>query len=563
MVLGLSAGRRAPLCSPRPCRYGFTGAGASMLRCVELADACLSIGSAACHHAREVILSRPAAAAGAAAAEAAAPDAGREAMGDVKLSVVYGQTDSLFVVINGVGADHTKAAAVGECLARLVSTTLPSPMRLVSERLLAPFLLVHVNRYAGVCRSGHDEALLIKGVRSEWRREAPVVRRCLRAVVAAILSPGGVESACAVATSHISDLLTHKHPLIDYVMTGGLWRISGEEVDAAADRAVEAGEDGEGQGLIGPHVSLAARQRMRDRGRRHVLGERLGYVLLAGYARQDEAAEDALTALRRGQKADTLLYWERKLKSHLVELLHAAHASPADVHFVLNGPHTHVRRHVGRAVAPLASTTAEGAPADEVEPMVAWTCPRCTLDNATAATTCAACAGPRPHGAAEPTTWACDVCTFINSRQNTTKCAMCNSPRTGKSRRTGGPAVRRLPSLRRQAALDTFLTAAPSSRCGVCGHALDAAAAGSLLCGSCEGLGGLAIMQGYTKSVQALRASERRHAVAWSVCAGCQAGGSSQLVLCENGECEWLYERFAADDSLHAAHADHSRWMSW
>ena len=51
-----------------------------------------------------------------------------------------------------------------------------------------------------------------------------------------------------------------------------------------------------------------------------MLGERLGYVLLAGHRTQDEAAEDPLTAAKGGLQADYDLYWRNKLLRPLSEI---------------------------------------------------------------------------------------------------------------------------------------------------------------------------------------------------------------------------------------------------
>lgn len=63
--------------------YGFTGAGASPLQCVPLADSCLSLGAACCRRAH------------AAVEELAAQNALGD--GSAGCRVVYAQTDSLFV----------------------------------------------------------------------------------------------------------------------------------------------------------------------------------------------------------------------------------------------------------------------------------------------------------------------------------------------------------------------------------------------------------------------------------------------------------------------------------
>jgi hypothetical protein len=47
--------------------------------------------------------------------------------------------------------------------------------------LLRPFLLLHVNRYAGaeLPRAGEPPALHLKGIKAAWRQSAPFLRRLL------------------------------------------------------------------------------------------------------------------------------------------------------------------------------------------------------------------------------------------------------------------------------------------------------------------------------------------------------------------------------------------------
>lgn len=76
--------------------YGFTGAGASPLQCVPLADSCLSLGAACCRRARQAV-------------EALA--AGGLGEGSAGCRVVYAQTDSLFV--HCPAATPAQAVAIG------------------------------------------------------------------------------------------------------------------------------------------------------------------------------------------------------------------------------------------------------------------------------------------------------------------------------------------------------------------------------------------------------------------------------------------------------------------
>ena len=82
------------------------------------------------------------------------------------------------------------------------------------------------------------------------------------------------------ASSCVRRLLAGQVSVHDLVMTGGLWRVTGAEIDDAA----QSGASSAPADIHGPHANLAVRLRRRDGGRRFVLGERIPYVLLAGCA---------------------------------------------------------------------------------------------------------------------------------------------------------------------------------------------------------------------------------------------------------------------------------------
>jgi DNA polymerase elongation subunit (family B) len=60
------------------------------------------------------------------------------------VQVIYAQTDSVFV--HFPSATPAEAVALGQQVAQLVSSQLPPPIELKYERVMAPFLLLHVNR---------------------------------------------------------------------------------------------------------------------------------------------------------------------------------------------------------------------------------------------------------------------------------------------------------------------------------------------------------------------------------------------------------------------------------
>jgi len=58
--------------------------------------------------------------------------------------VIYAQTDSVFV--HFPAASTEEAIGLGQAAAELVTAGLPSPIELKYERVMSPFMLLHVNR---------------------------------------------------------------------------------------------------------------------------------------------------------------------------------------------------------------------------------------------------------------------------------------------------------------------------------------------------------------------------------------------------------------------------------
>jgi hypothetical protein len=61
------------------------------------------------------------------------------------LQVIYAQTDSVF--IHFPSASAAEAVALGQRAAQLVTQQLPPPIELKYERVMCPFMLLHVNRW--------------------------------------------------------------------------------------------------------------------------------------------------------------------------------------------------------------------------------------------------------------------------------------------------------------------------------------------------------------------------------------------------------------------------------
>lgn len=320
--------------------YGFTGAQASPLQCTQLANACLAYGAQSCKKAKHVL-------------EDLATKGELGTCGE-KARVIYGHTDSLFALLPNANS-VSEAVRVGHRAAELVSHTFPPPMQLKFERVCQPLMLLHVNRYAGRAfeKETEDESkegeLIVKGLRSMWRQTAPFLRFLINGVLVRVIMGNDVSGAVKFAETEIQRLLRGQVTIYELIMTGGLWRVTGEQVERAATESMESTEEGpaaassrgveQKEDIRGPHAALAVRLSQRDPGRSFVLGERLQYVLISGHELQDEAAEDPLEAALCGKSPDYELYWKNKLQRPLAEIFSTC-LSPPQVQSLLHGQHT-------------------------------------------------------------------------------------------------------------------------------------------------------------------------------------------------------------------------------
>lgn len=482
--------------------YGFTGAQASPLQCVPLADSCLAIGAASCRRAKEILEN--------------AATSGELGPANRTARVIYGHTDSLFLFLPGA-ADVADAIALGHRAAGIVTAAFPPPMELKFERVCAPLLLLHVNRYAGRAFEKESDVaaggvLIVKGLKSMWRQAAPILRTTLHGALVRILMQDDVSGAVRFVQSEVFRLLSGRVGAHELTMTGGLWRLTGEQVASAAAGGEEGGGGGGGnvagpsrggkaprggkaggskaagsakaggskeeEEVRGPHAALAVRLQQRDPGRTFVLGERLPYVLTAGHRLQDAAAEDPLTAARNNLGLDYALYWKNKMLKPLEEVFRPV-LTQTQLQNLVSGPHTLVKVDRGAAAAaaegPASPTPGKGKGGS----------------------------GGRQMG----------MMSFFKA---TAKCLGC---------RRGMPEFK--------------------------GEADDAPG----LCDACAGEAGK-WEEAYLGALGEAAAAEARAAAAAAACRSCDSATLGQPVLCDNGECPVTYARLgAAADASAAAKA--------
>lgn len=99
---------------------------------------------------------------------------------------------------------------------------------------------MRVNRYAArafeteAAAAAGDGALVVKGLTSTWRQAAPVVSFILGGALKRVIMQQDVPGAVSFVQRHVSALLAGALEPWHCTMTGGLWRVTGQQVAAAA-----------------------------------------------------------------------------------------------------------------------------------------------------------------------------------------------------------------------------------------------------------------------------------------------------------------------------------------
>lgn len=71
---------------------------------------------------------------------------------------------------------------------------------------------------------------MVKGLKSMWRQAAPIVRSTLQGALQRIIMQDNVKAAVTYVEGQIRRLLSGRVEMSELIMTGGLWRITGQQV---------------------------------------------------------------------------------------------------------------------------------------------------------------------------------------------------------------------------------------------------------------------------------------------------------------------------------------------
>ena len=228
--------------------YGYTSASFSgRMPCAELADAIVSTGRATLEAAVRLV----------------------EANGNWRAKVVYGDTDSLFVLLPG--RSRADAFVVGAEIAAAVTAANPRPVRLRMDKVYHPCVLQTKKRYVGAMFERADQARFsfdAKGIETVRRDACPATSKMLEAALRVMFATGGdLSRVRRYCERQWAKILSGRVSVQDFVF----WR----EVRGPGGYA------GSGSALP-PAAAVAADMARRDPRAEPRPGERVPYVVVCG-----------------------------------------------------------------------------------------------------------------------------------------------------------------------------------------------------------------------------------------------------------------------------------------
>ena len=202
---------------------------------------------------------------------------------EVKLSVAYGDTDSVFVQCTSRGdLSLEEVSLVGNRLADIVSASLPNPMELEFESIAKRALLIAKKRYAlwlfEPRNSGWESEIKVKGMETVRRDWCELTSRTLNRVLELVLIEGDVDRAVEHVKKVISDVrnldLRRDSEIIESLV---LTRTLTRKTDSYKNKQ--------------PHLTVAENLKRRT-GVMPSIGTRIPFVIVGGKGLFVDRAED-------------------------------------------------------------------------------------------------------------------------------------------------------------------------------------------------------------------------------------------------------------------------------
>lgn len=226
--------------------YGYTAAGFSgRMPMAELADAIVQSGRETLERAIRLV----------------------EATPSWGARVVYGDTDSLFVLCEG--KTREEAFRIGAEIARAVTAANPPPVTLKLEKVYQPCFLITKKRYVGFKYEDPSQSqpeFDAKGIETVRRDTCPAVAKCMERALRIVFATKDLSQVKAYLTRQWTKILSNRVNIQDFVFA----------------KEVRLGTYSPKAAVAPPAAIVAAKQMALDPRAEPKFGERVPYVVVYG-----------------------------------------------------------------------------------------------------------------------------------------------------------------------------------------------------------------------------------------------------------------------------------------
>jgi len=220
----------------------------------------------------------------------------------IGLSVVYGDTDSVFVHLLEKDITFEEAQLVGDSIASTVTDSLVKPMELVFDGFAKRAIFLAKKRYALLLQEknalGIKEKIKVKGMETVRRDWCGLTTKTIERVLELVLKEGKVEEAVELVKNiinNIKKLETSKdNELFDDLI---LTRQYTKKVESYKNKQ--------------PHITVI--EKLKKRGIIANVGDRIPFVIIAGNAIFVDRAEDPEFAKKKNLPIDVDYYINKQI----------------------------------------------------------------------------------------------------------------------------------------------------------------------------------------------------------------------------------------------------------
>jgi DNA polymerase, archaea type len=216
---------------------------------------------------------------------------------DKRFKVIYGDTDSIMVKVGATEPDD--ALKLGKEVEKTINQKLEGIVSIKIEGIFKTILILTKKRYAGwlfeKSADGWEDKLITKGIETVRRDWCDLVGETLFHVLEIVLKEAEPKKALEYVRGVIKKMQNNEIPVEKLLITKSI------------SKPLKAYKG------IQPHVEVVKKMQKRNPGEAPGIGDRIGFVIIAGTQMLSARAEDPDYVKEHGIKIDSKYYIENQL----------------------------------------------------------------------------------------------------------------------------------------------------------------------------------------------------------------------------------------------------------